>query len=160
MSEPLSWWLLLQNTIWAAVAALGFAILFNVPVRTLAGCAVCGAAAYLVRTVTANFEPLGIEAATLAGATVVGFLGVAFGRRWHLPAPVFVVPGVIPLIPGSLAFRTMIDMLALTTSTAGVDNLLLQQAAVNGLKTGLIVSAIAGGIAVPSLLLRRHRPMT
>ena len=79
--------------------------------------------------------------------------------RPGLPAPVFVVPGVIPLVPGYLAFRTMIDMLTLTT-TPGVDEVLLLTAAVNSLETILIVGGIAAGVAVPSLLLRRHRPMT
>ena len=160
MTASYSWWLLFQNTIWAGVAALGFAILFNVPLRTLIGCMICGAVAFAVRTLAVQLSPLGVEAATLAAATVVGFLGVLLGHRWHAPALVFVVPGVIPLIPGSLAFRTMIDVLVLTTGAGSDSTLLLQQATVNGIKTVLIVSAIAGGIALPSLFLRRHRPMT
>jgi uncharacterized membrane protein YjjB (DUF3815 family) len=160
MSAALSWWLLLQNVFWAGIAALGFAILFNVPVRTLFACALSGAIAYAIRTLVLQFGPAGIEAATLAGATAVGFLGVVFGRRWRAPAPVFVVAGVIPLVPGSLAFSTMIDILTLITSNTGVDEVLLAETAVNGLETIFIVGAIAGGIAIPSLLLRRHRPMT
>lgn len=160
MTASFSWWLLLQNGFWAGVAALGFAILFNVPLRTLAGCIIGGIIAYSVRALTAQFTPLGVEAATLVAATVVGFLGVLFGRRWHAPAAVFVVPGVIPLIPGSLAFRTMIDILVLTTGAGGDNTFLLEQATINGIKTVLIVSALAGGIALPSLFLRRYRPMT
>jgi hypothetical protein len=48
----------------------------------------------------------------------------------------------------------------LTTSGPSVDQALLLAAAVNSLKTVLIVGGIAAGIAIPSLLLRRHRPMT
>jgi uncharacterized membrane protein YjjB (DUF3815 family) len=160
MIGGLSGWLLLENLFWAGIAALGFAVLFNVPLRTLFACAVSGAVAYLVRTLVMQFGHASFEAATLAGATTVGFLGVAFGRRWRAPAPVFVVPGVIPLVPGSLAFRTMINILTLVTSDAGVNNALLVETAVNSIKTILIVGAIAGGIAVPSLLLRRRQPMT
>jgi uncharacterized membrane protein YjjB (DUF3815 family) len=153
-------WLLIQNIFWAGIAALGFAILFNVPKRTLFACALGGALAYAVRTLLVDLNLLGIEAATLFGAAAVGFLGVPFGRRWHAPAIIFVIPGVIPLVPGALAFRTMIDLLALTTSTTGVDETLLAATAVNSLKTILIVGGIAGGVAIPSLLLRRYRPMT
>jgi uncharacterized membrane protein YjjB (DUF3815 family) len=145
--------------LWAGVAALGFAVLFNVPRRTLVGCALVGALAYAVRTLLVQFGVTGIEAATLLGATVVGFVGVRFGRYWHVPAPVFIVPGVIPLVPGYLAFRTMIDLLTLTTSAPDVDQVLLLTIAVTSLKTVLIVGGIAAGVAVPSLLLRRHRPM-
>ena len=87
MSAALPWWLLLQNFFWAGIAALGFAILFNVPVRTLFACALGGAIAYGIRTLVVQFGPAGIAAATLVGATAVGFLGVVFGRRWRAPAP-------------------------------------------------------------------------
>lgn len=156
----ISWGLLLQNTFWAGMAALGFAVLFNVPRRALVGCALGGALAYALRTLLVQSELVGIEAATLLGATAVGFLGVKFGHYWHVPAPVFIVPGVIPLVPGYLAFRTMIDLLTLTTHAPTVDETLLLTAAVNSLKTVLIVGGIAAGVAIPSLLLRRHRPMT
>jgi uncharacterized membrane protein YjjB (DUF3815 family) len=72
---------------------------------------------------------------------------------------VFVIPGVIPLVPGAQAFRTMIDILVLTTDGVQVDQTILTATAANAIKTLLIVGAIASGIAVPSLLLRRHRPM-
>ena len=34
----IAWELLMQNSIWAGLAAVGFALLFNVPRRTLFGC--------------------------------------------------------------------------------------------------------------------------
>lgn len=156
----ISGWLLLQNIFWASIAALGFGVLFNVPRRAIFGCALGGALAYAVRTLLVQFGVTGIEAATLLGATVVGFVGVRLGRHWHVPAPVFIVPGVIPLVPGYLAFRTMIDLLTLTTNAPAVDQALLLVAAATSLKTTLIVGGIAAGVAVPSLILRRHRPMT
>ncbi len=154
------WWPLIQNIFWAGIVALGYAILFNSPKRTLFGCALSGTVAYAVRVLLVQYNLLTIEAATLIAATAVSFLAVLFGRRWHAPVPVFVVPGVIPLIPGLLAFTTMIDILTLTTGAPQVDEALLAEVAVNSLRTALILCGIAGGVAVPSLLLRRHRPMT
>jgi uncharacterized membrane protein YjjB (DUF3815 family) len=152
-------WLLVQNAFWAGIAALGFAVLFNVPVRTLFACAVCGAIAYATRTLLATSAGLSMEAATLAGATLVGFAAVLFSRPLHVPAPVLVMPGVIPLIPGALAFRTMIDLLNLSAAPAA-DETLVAIAAVNSFKTALIIGAIAAGVAIPSLIFRRRRPMT
>ena len=151
--------ILLQNTFWAGVAALGFAVLFNAPPRTLILAAVGGAAGYAVRSALVQSGMTGVEMATLAAAILVSFLGVLFGRRWHAPPVVFVIPGVIPLVPGAVAFRTMIDILVLTTDTVRVDEAILTITAANAIKTLLTVAAIAAGIAVPSLLLRRHRPM-
>ena len=74
-------WQFIENVGWASIAALGFAILFNVPRRTLFACALSGALAYGIRTLLTNSGLLGIEAATLFGAAAVGFLGVSFGHR-------------------------------------------------------------------------------
>jgi uncharacterized membrane protein YjjB (DUF3815 family) len=151
--------ILIQNTFWAGVAALGFAILFNVPPRTLILAAIGGAAGYAVRSGLVQSGITGVEMATLVAAMLVSLLGVWFGRRWHTPPVVFVIPGVIPLVPGALAFRTMIDILVLTTDGVQSNETILTATAANTIKTLLIVGAIASGIAVPSLLLRRHRPM-
>jgi uncharacterized membrane protein YjjB (DUF3815 family) len=158
MSEPI--WLLLQNTFWAGVAALGFAILFNVPPSILWLCPISGAAGYLMRTWLTQSGFFEIEIATLLAATLVSFLGVVLGHRWHVPALILVIPGVIPLVPGALAFRTMINILVLTAGSAHLNATVLVEAITNGFKTILIVGAIAGGVAMPSLLLRRHRPLT
>lgn len=149
------WWVL-QNTFWSGLAALGFAMLFNVPVRTLAACAFCGAAGYLVRTVGLEMGAQ-IEVAVLAGATVVGFLGMVFARIWKAPAPVFTVPGAIPMVPGSFAFKAMIGVVQLAHLGTGSE--LLTETVVFATKATLILGAIAIGIAVPKLLFWRHRPV-
>jgi len=69
------------------------------------------------------------------------------------------VPGVIPLVPGALAFRTMAALLTLTDEGAAADPQVLVTVSVNGIRAVLITLAIAFGVAVPSLLLRRKRPM-
>jgi uncharacterized membrane protein YjjB (DUF3815 family) len=150
----------LEKVFWAGVAAFGFAVLFNVPRRTLLACALSGSFAYAVRILLVEFNLLTFEAATLVAATAVSFLGTAFWPFWRAPALVFIIPGVIPMVPGALAFRTMIDVIVLTTDSIPSSETILMAAAVNGLKTILITGALAGGVAVPSLLLRRHRPMT
>lgn len=160
MGAPTVWGVLIENGIWAGVAALGFAILFNVPKRALFACAACGTAGYLVRSTLIDFASASVEAATLLSAITIAFLGVWSGKRWRAPAPVFIIPGVIPLVPGALAFRTMIGVLTLVTSQSLPDQGLVAETALNLVKTVVIVGAIAGGIGVPRLLLRRHRPMT
>ena len=155
----IAWELLMQNSIWAGLAAVGFALLFNVPRRTLFGCTLAGALGYAVRSLLLELGLVGIETGTLLAATLVSVLGVLFGRVWRVPAVVFAVPGLIPFVPGSLAFRAVSDLLTLTTG-AVADDTLLMKAVVSTLKSILIVGAIAAGVAVPSLLLRRDRPMT
>lgn len=150
---------LLHDAIWSGIAALGFAILFNVPTRTLRGCLACGATGHVIRTLAVHYG-LSMEFSTLIGATAVGFMGTAFAQRWQTPAAVFTVSGVIPLVPGVFAFRAMLgllDVISAVDSTVGLSALL--SVGQNGIKTGLILMAIAAGIAAPTLLFERRKPV-
>jgi uncharacterized membrane protein YjjB (DUF3815 family) len=153
MSGTVLVWLLLHDALWSGVASLGFAILFNVPVRTLLACALCGAVGHAMRTMLMQLG-VGIELATLAGATLIGVLGQLFARRWSAPAPVFTVPGVIPLVPGTFAYGAMIGLVELAS---GAGEAVLLETAVNAIKTLLILAALASGIAAASLLFHRRR---
>jgi uncharacterized membrane protein YjjB (DUF3815 family) len=145
-------WLLGRDAFWSGVASLGFAILFNVPVRTLLACALCGASGHAVRTLLMELG-IGIELATLVGAALVGVFGELFARRWHAPASVFTVPGVIPMIPGTFAYGTMIGLVELAS---GAGEAVLLETAVNAIKTLLILASLASGIAAASMLFQRH----
>ncbi len=141
--DPAILWLVGKDALWAGMAALGFAILFNVPVRALAACFVNGALGHALRSLLMHYG-LGIEAATLAGAALIGFLGIASARLWKAPAPVFTIPGAITLVPGTFAFRTMLGLLqfaAATSSDAGGE--ILWNISFNATKTALILAAIA-----------------
>ncbi len=151
------WWSL-ENMVWAGVAALGFAFVFNVPVRTLAACAIAGTLGYALRTVLMSFGA-GIEEATLAAAAAVGFLGWLFARIWKAPALVFSIPGVIPMVPGSFAFKSMIGMVLLARGGDPLNPNLAMETAVFAIKTALVLGAIAVGISIPKLLLRRYKPL-
>jgi uncharacterized membrane protein YjjB (DUF3815 family) len=149
---------LLVDAFWSAVAALGFAILFNIPKRTLWACALMGATGYTLRAVLLNLG-LTIELATLTGAAAIGFLGTFMARRFHMPIVIFTIPSAIPLVPGTFAFRTMIGILQLTNQSLLDDALILTEATTNGIKTGLILAALAAGIAAPKLLFQRRKPV-
>jgi uncharacterized membrane protein YjjB (DUF3815 family) len=150
---------LLADAFWSALAALGFAMLFNVPTRTLLGCAICGATGHALRTLLMQVG-LSIELSTLAGATAVGFLGWVFARRWQTPATTFAVTGAIPLAPGVFAFRTMLGLINVATAPdIDAGTVALVEASINGVKTALILGAIAAGIAAPSLLFERRKPI-
>jgi uncharacterized membrane protein YjjB (DUF3815 family) len=149
MSELLP--LIFSDIFWSSLAALGFAILFNVPTRALFACAFCGAVGHVTRTLLQQGGS-GIELATLAGAVAVGTLSELFARRWAAPAPVFTVPAIIPMIPGTFAYNTMIGVLGLATTGMAAPLELLQETMVNAIKTMLILGALAGGVSITSLL--------
>lgn len=148
---------LLHDAFFSALAALGFAILFNVPVRTLPACALGGAVGYVTRTLCIAQLGLSLTSATLFGATMVGIFGYFAANRWQAPSTVFTVPGVIPMVPGSLAFQTMMDLIRISEIGPSLGSALLTEAAVNALRTGLILGGLAMGVIAPRLIFYRRR---
>lgn len=150
---------IVQDAFWSSLAALGFAMLFNVPSRALFWCALAGALGHATRTLLIE-SGAEIAPATLVGASVVGFYAMGLARYFKMPSVVFSVSGVIPMVPGVFAFRTMISMLRI--STAKSDTALeeaLFSAFQNGIITGLVLAALAAGIAAPTLLFERRKPV-
>jgi uncharacterized membrane protein YjjB (DUF3815 family) len=72
---------------------------------------------------------------------------------------VFVIPGIIPLVPGELAFRTIVDVMSLLEAGPEAQQVAIAASAVSAIRTTLIGAALATGVAVPSMLFRRSRPM-
>ena len=149
---------LLQDALWSAVAALGFAVLFNTPKRALWVCALAAAIGHALRTFLVE-QALSLELTTLISAVTIGFVGDVAARRLKIPQSVFTIPAAIPLVPGSFAFRTMMSILQLTNQSIFANDPILTEAVTNGVKTGLILGAIAVGIAAPNLLFHRPRPV-
>lgn len=150
---------MLDNGLWAGAAAACFAVLLNVPRRALFACALTGVLAYETRAVLVATGLSSPVAASFVAANVVTLLSMAWGRRLHAPAVVFVMPSVIPLIPGALAFRTISDLMAVLGARPEAHPKALSEVATSGLRTALITAALAAGVAVPSMLLRRNRPI-
>lgn len=150
--------MIVQDAFWSALAALGFALVFNAPRRALVPCIICGAAGHTAREVIQS-SGFGIEVATLIGATLVGLLSSWFARRLAMPAMIFAICGAIPLVPGSFAFRAMLGLIRVATGDPATVMDALVEASVNLVKTGLILAMLAGGIAAPSLLFERRRPI-
>ena len=148
----------LQDAFWSGVAATGFAILFNVPPKTLLSCVLCGAFGHAARTLLMQYGT-NIAPATLAGAALVGVLSVLFARRQHAPALIYAICGAIPMVPGSFAYQTMMGVIRVSTANAETGMPVLVQTGSDFVNTGLILAAIALGIALPSLLFRRRKPV-
>jgi uncharacterized membrane protein YjjB (DUF3815 family) len=149
---------ILFDAFWSALAALGFAMLFNVPRRVLIGCVLTGALGHATRAVLMHFG-MTIVPATLAGAMVIGFLAEYCGRQLHAPPILFAVSGAIPMVPGSYAFKAMLGVIRVSTATTDTGMAILVDAGINFVATGLILAALALGTTMPSLLFRRRPPL-
>jgi uncharacterized membrane protein YjjB (DUF3815 family) len=145
----------LQDALWSGIAALGFAVLFNVPPHLLARCALVGALGHAARSALVQYG-LPLEAATFAGAFGVGLIALYLADHHRVPATIFSVVGAIPMVPGVFSYRAMIGLVSVATSG---DAAMVNQAVPLAIKTFLLLIAIAFGIVLPRLLFRRSRPV-
>lgn len=146
---------LVQDMLLAAVPALGFAMVFNVPVKALRYCALLGAIGHGTRTLLIHYG-LNIEWASLLAAILIGIIGIRWSR-WLLAHPkVFTVAAVIPMFPGISAYSAMVT--AVEISHLGYSDALMSVLVTQFLKAGFIVGALSIGLSLPGLWLYRKRP--
>lgn len=98
-----SWWILLLA---AALGTLGYAIVFNIKYRFILEAIIGGVISYLAYYLTLqcggdNFL------AMLVGTLVAGVYSEILARKLKAPAIVFLLPSIIPLVPGALVYYTM-----------------------------------------------------
>ncbi|MBV7315807.1 threonine/serine exporter family protein [Shewanella sp. NIFS-20-20] len=151
------WTQLLQDAIFSAVPAVGFAMVFNVPKRYLGYCAIAGAIGHASRTLMIDWG-VPIEWASFLAAALIGFMTIGFAKRHLAPPLMYAVAAIIPMIPGTYAFNTVIALVQLS-ATADVNPELIATSVANGLKTVFILGALSVGLALPSLLYYRTRPI-
>lgn len=145
-----------EKGIWAGFAALGFAILFNVPQRTLIMIWAMGALGGFTKFLMMGLE-VNIALASLAGASLIGVLSVYAAHNKQAPPLVFSIPSVIPMVPGAFAYRMMLGCMELAGTSANAQNYLntLAETTNNGLKAIFILVALSAGVAIPMLVTRK-----
>ncbi|MBN1840093.1 MAG: threonine/serine exporter family protein [Campylobacterales bacterium] len=148
------WVTLLLDAMWAAIPAVGFGMIFNVPRSALPLCALGGALTYALRELLlhGNFS---LVLSTFIAATTIGIIGVFWSRRYVMPRPVYTVPSIIPMIPGTYAYEMMISLVRMNTE--GVTDALLSSFIENGLHAVSILFAIAFGLVLPSMYYTKRK---
>ncbi len=127
----------------AAVATLGFCLLFNVPRHTLIACCITGGIGRAVRLLAAD-AGASLAGASYIGALLVAIMGYLLARACRTPRMVFTVTGVIPMVPGVPAFSTMLH----------ISNGNYSQGVVDAIQTLLIGGALAMGLTTVRVMTR------
>ncbi|MBE2897277.1 threonine/serine exporter family protein [Pasteurellaceae bacterium TAE3-ERU1] len=148
---------LLDDMFFAAIPAVGFALLFNVPPNALKYCALLGALGHAFRKLLLLTIDMPMVFATFFAASLIGFIGVYLSQRYLAHPKVFTVAAIIPMIPGVYAYKAMIAVVQI--HHFGYADALFQQAVDNFVKSGFIIGALAFGLALPGLLFFRQRPV-
>ena len=148
--------MMVDDAIFAGIAALGFALLFNVPRQALLACVLFGASAHAIRALLMHLN-VPIEWASFIAATLLGLATVPWSRKVVIPRIVVTVAAVIPMIPGVYAYKTMTSLMELHHKGYSIE---LQQTMVeNGLLTIFILIGLSFGLAIAPVLIYRKKPI-
>lgn len=130
---------ILLKVIFAALGTMAFGVLFQVRGRHLPFAGLCGGAGYLVYLLVPGE---GRFAAVFLASLTIALLAEVFARLFKAPATLFLVAGLIPLVPGGQLFQCILRLMERHW----------EEAMERGINTLLISAAIAAGIVVVSSL--------
>lgn len=133
---------LYMHFIFSFIATVGFSIFLNAPKSTLLPSGITGAIGWTVYIFLVDVSSNSIFANFIAAA-IVSLLSEILARKLKHPAILFVIPGIIPLVPGLGMYNTMLYLVqnnfGLAIST-GADTLFISGAIALGV---LIVTSLS-----------------
>jgi len=148
------WLHLAHQTVFGAVAAAGFGVLFNFGLRSLLWCAAAGALALGVRTLGLDLG-WSLEAASFVAAVAASLSANALRRPLGPRGNAVALAGCIPMVPGAFFGQAILGALAVTTPHP--ENAAVILTAIEYLlRVVFTVAAIGAGLAIPAHLLK-HR---
>ncbi|MCG7343832.1 threonine/serine exporter family protein [Sporosarcina sp. ACRSL] len=119
------------------VVSGAFAVIFNVPKKNILQCCIVGMVGRLLHSSLMNHDYDTVQA-TLIASFSVGVISRIFAKTYKVPVIVFSISGILPLVPGGLAFEA--------TRNFVEDNYNL------GIQIAVKASMTAGAIAVGLVL--------
>ena len=142
----------LHQAFFGGMAAAGFGVLFNCPPRSLWLGFTFGALALAVRTAGQEFGGLGLPAASFIAALILAVLNRILEQPDSPRGSVLAVIGCIPMIPGSLAAKGLMNLFDLMRATPGEGFVPTTAAVENLMLVGFTLVAIGTALAIPPLM--------
>lgn len=102
---------IILNTIYAFFSSLGFALIFNIKGRNLFFASLCGGLGWFVYLFSNEFIIANESFNYFLAALCIGLFSEISARKLKTPVLVFLVCGIIPLVPGGGMFYTMLETL-------------------------------------------------
>ncbi|MFO1444833.1 threonine/serine exporter family protein [Bacillus sp. Bva_UNVM-123] len=119
------------------VATACFGILFNAPKKSIIKCGFVGMAGWFVYISFVNHQ-FDAVVASLIASSIIAVISLFFSKIYKTPVIIFSIAGIIPLVPGGLAYDAMRHFVENDYNTA------IQLAA----KAFMISGAIAVGLVI------------
>ncbi len=148
-----------EGMLLSLVSSVAYGMLFNVPVRTLwAGGFVSMAGWAIFRLMPLMGSQLAL--ATFIAATFVSLISQVLSIRLRVPSTNFSIAGIIPLVPGSTAYKSMFAFVNgdyIGGITLGVQTSMEAGAIASGLILGLSIFSVWKGFVARNAVAKRPK---
>ena len=139
----------MTNGVLIFIATLALGVRFSLPKSTLVYSSTIAMLSFLATEWLLSRGATGPEAA-FVGAFLVAMSAEILARVLKVPSPVLSIPGIIPLVPGTAAYRAVVNLVR-GEELAGIEI---------GIAAGLTAVGIASGLLLASSLGRKFlRPV-
>ena len=120
----------------AALGVAGSAITFRLPMRAIWGCTIAGVLGWEVDVALSEYVGLTSVYSSFISALVISICCESLARALRMPATVFILPAILPVVPGKKTYDSMLYFVH------GDQD----QAAYFGMRAMLIASGLAVGM--------------
>ena len=147
----------LADGAFAAMAAMGFALISNPPRLAVVLAALLAAVGHALRFYLMTSGLLGITTASLVAAVTIGCLSKILAELFRIPGEFFSFPALLPMVPGMYAYKTVLSlMLFLSTPEDAPRHGLIIEIFHNGLTAVFVMCALVVGALLPLMMFRRQ----
>lgn len=144
----------IQDALFAAIAAIGFAAISNPPRRAYLYCALIAALGHSTRYILINLADVHIVTATFAASLLIGIVAVLISPRTRIPPETYLYPSLLPMIPGIYAYKTFGAMvMCINSETQNAFDHYFYLMWSNGLTAAAILTVMVLGATIPIFLL-------
>ena len=98
---------ILVHLITSFIASAAFGVIFNVPKSALLKCGFVGMVGWIIYIILESRLGIDMVLATLVASIFIAIISQMFAKVYKMPIIVFNVSGIIPLVPGGLAYDAM-----------------------------------------------------
>ncbi|MGP7816970.1 threonine/serine exporter family protein [Niallia sp. 01092] len=95
-----------EQALTSFVASSAFAVIFHTPRKMLLPCGFVGMCGWVAYWFTVYYD-IDAVPATIIGAFLVAIISLFFAKKYKKPVIIFSVAGIIPLVPGGMAYDAM-----------------------------------------------------
>ncbi|WP_316859594.1 threonine/serine exporter family protein [uncultured Cohaesibacter sp.] len=156
-NDVLSHFGIIHHTIFGAIAAAGFGILFNFSWRTVVWAAVGGAIALAIRTLGMDANWGLAMSSTIAAIVVTLFVRMLYLMPLNFPTggSMLALAGCIPMIPGSGAAHGLVGLMTFASQHESYDVALLGSSAAAMLSVVFTIGGIGAAITLINEIFKR-----